>query len=72
MLELPNGSWAAFEIKLGEASVDTAAASLLRFTGKVDTARHGDPLALVVITGGRFAYKRPDGVTVVPITALGP
>lgn len=72
VLELPSGSWAAFEIKLGEVAADAAAASLLHFAGKVDTVRHGDPLALVVITGGRFAYKRPDGVIVVPITALGP
>lgn len=72
VLELPNGSWAAFEIKLGEVAADAAAASLLRFAGKVDSTRHGDPLALAVITGGRFAYKRPDGVIVVPITALGP
>ena len=72
VLELPNGSWAAFEIQLGEVATDSAAASLLRFAGKVDTARHGDPLALIVITGGRFAYQRPDGVIVVPISALGP
>lgn len=72
VLELPNGRWAAFEIKLGEAATDTAAASLLHFANKVDTQRHGEPLALVVITGGRFAYRRPDGVLVVPITSLGP
>lgn len=72
ILELPGGSWAAFEIKLGEAAVDAAAASLHHFAGKIDTMRHGDPLALVVITGGRFTYRRPDGVVVVPITALGP
>ena len=72
VLELPDGSWAAFEIKLGEAAADAAAASLLRFAGKVDTDRHGRPLALVVVTGGRFAYRRPDGVIVVPITTLGP
>ncbi len=72
VLELPNGSWAAFEIQPGEVATDSAAASLLRFAGKVDTARHGDPLALIVITGGRFAYQRPDGVIVVPISALGP
>jgi predicted AAA+ superfamily ATPase len=72
VLELPNGRWAAFEIKLGEAAADAAAESMLHFAGKVDTARHGDPLALVVITGGRFIYRRPDGVVVVPITALGP
>jgi predicted AAA+ superfamily ATPase len=72
VLELPDGRWAAVEIKLGEGAVDAAAAALLRFAGKVDTARHGDPLALIVVTGGRFTYRRDDGVIVVPITALGP
>lgn len=72
VLELPNGRWAAFEIKLGENAADSAAAALLHFAGKVDRARHGKPLALCVITGGRFTYQRPDGVAVVPITALGP
>lgn len=72
VLELPDGGWAAFEIKIGETAADAAAASLRRFAGRVDTARHGDALALAVITGGRFAYRRPDGVNVVPITALGP
>lgn len=72
VLELPNGRWAAFEIKLGENTADSAAAELSHFAGKVDTARHGEPLALCVITGGRFAYRRLDGVNVVPITALGP
>jgi len=72
VLETPDGSWAAFEIKLGEASVDAAASALLNCARKVDTNQHGKPMALVVITAGRFCYRRPDGVCVVPITALGP
>src|SRR5690606_24309939 len=68
VLELPNGRWAAFEFKLGEAAADAAAEALLHFARKIDTDRHGQPLALVVVTGGRFAYRRPDGVLVVPIT----
>lgn len=72
VLELPNGRWAAFEIKLGEAAADTAARALLHFAGTVDSERHGEPLALAVITGGRFTYRRPDGVDVIPISALGP
>ena len=72
VLELPNGRWAGFEFKLGEAQADAAAESLLGMASKVDAARHGEPAALVVVTGGRFAYRRPDGVLVVPITALGP
>jgi hypothetical protein len=72
ILELPNGRWAGFEFKLGEAQADTAAESLLHMASKVDIAKHGEPAALVVVTGGRFSYRRPDGVLVVPITSLGP
>lgn len=72
VLELPNGRWAGFEIKLGESAADTAAASLQHFASKIDTSQHGKPLALAVITGGQFTYRRRDGVDVIPITALAP
>ena len=72
VVELPNGKWAAFEFKLGEGATDAAAASLLDFASRIDTERHGEPAALVVVNGGRFAMHRKDGVTVVPLAALGP
>ncbi|MDH6277607.1 putative AAA+ superfamily ATPase [Aurantimicrobium minutum] len=72
IIELPNGSWAAVEVKLGENATDAAAASLLSFAEKVDTARHGKPVALIVINAGRYTYRRPDGVLVIPISVLGP
>lgn len=72
VLELPDGRWAGIEVKLGESAADAAAASLLRMAGKIDHERHGEAAALIVVTGGRFSYRRPDGVCVVPITALGP
>lgn len=72
IVELPDGRWAAVEIKLGEAAVDAAAQSLRAFAQRVDTERRGGPVALIVVTGGRYAYRRRDGVQVVPITALGP
>ncbi len=67
-----DGGWVAFEIKLGSGAVDEAAASLLRVRARVDPERHGEPRALVVVTGWGYAYRRPDGVTVVPIGTLGP
>ena len=67
-----DGAWAAFEVKLGPGAIDEAAASLLRVRARVDPARHGDPRALVAVTGWGYAYRRPDGVTVVPIGSLGP
>lgn len=72
ILALPDGTWAAIEVKLGESAADSAAESLLRVAGKIDNSRHGPPRALIVVTAGRLSYRRPDGVIVVPITALGP
>jgi predicted AAA+ superfamily ATPase len=72
ILELPGGRWAAFEVKLGEGAIEAGAASLLAFANTVDLERHGAPAALVVLTGGRFTYRRPDGVLVVPLAVLGP
>ena len=72
VVTLPGGRWAAFEVKLNPVAADIAAASLLRFASSVDTARHGEPAALGVITSTGYAVRRPDGVHVIPITALGP
>jgi nucleoid-associated protein YgaU len=55
-----------------QAGVDTAARSLLRVAQRVDAERHGPPAALAVITGWGYAYRRPDGVGVIPIGALAP
>ncbi|MFT3944201.1 MAG: DUF4143 domain-containing protein [Ancrocorticia sp.] len=72
ILELPDGQWAAFEINLGESAVEQAARALLNFSSKVDTERHGEAISLTVITGGRFSYRRDDGVNVVSVACLGP
>ena len=52
--------------------IDAAANSLVGFASEIDHARHGAPSALVVITATGGGGRRPDGVHVVPITALGP
>ena len=66
------GRWAAFEIKLGLGRIDEAAQSLLKFADRVDTTRCGEPAALAVIVERGFGYVRPDGVSVIPVAALGP
>ena len=65
------GRWAAFEIKLGTGRIDRAARALLKFAGRVDTERCGEPSALGVIVGGGYGYARRDGVAVIPVGALG-
>lgn len=72
-METVVGEWMAVEVKLGGGrAVEAAAASLRRLRGRVDASRHGEPVKLVVVTAGKRAYERPDGVSVVPIGALGP
>ncbi len=72
IVEARSGTWMAFEVKLGQGQIDAAAATLLRFASKVDTALAGPPAALGVITAAGYAYRRGDGIAVVPIGALGP
>ena len=71
IVELPDGSWIAVEVKLAASREEQAAASLNRFVGNLDTARTPPPRAMVIITGGQYAYTRPDGIHVVPIGTLG-
>ena len=71
IIEAADGRWAAFEVKLGSGQIEEAAANLLRFAERVDTAKCGKPSALGVIVGAGYSYFRSDGVAVVPIGALG-
>lgn len=72
VIEMPDGGWCAFEIKLGANQIDAAAANLLKIRDKIAEDPNGrPPKALCVISGlGSAAYTRPDGVMVVPISAL--
>jgi predicted AAA+ superfamily ATPase len=72
IVTLEDGRWAALEVKLNPDQVESAAASLLRFVDKVDTSRVGLPAFTGVITTRSPAYRRPDGVLVLPIAALAP
>lgn len=72
IVQLADGRWAAFEIKLGAGLVDEGAVSLRRFVDAVDIARCGEPACLAVISGTGFGYVRDDGIAVVPIGALAP
>ena len=69
-----DGTWLAAEIKLSHHSdtVDEAARSLLRLREKVTLQRQQSLAGLLVITALGPAHRRPDGIQVVPINALGP
>jgi len=70
IVSLNDGRWAAIEVKLGEHLADEAATNLIKLKNKVDTSRIGEPSFLMVLTGGKFAYQRNDGVIMVPLACL--
>lgn len=71
VVSLRDGRWGAIEIKLGSTEFDEAAAHLIRLKERVDEERMNAPSFLMILTGTEFAYRRPDGVLVVPIGCLG-
>lgn len=71
IVQLSDGRWGAFEIKLGMNQVDETAKKLLRICESAKNKQGAEPSFLCVICGmSNAAYKRPDGVYIVPITAL--
>ncbi|MDR1069747.1 MAG: DUF4143 domain-containing protein [Gracilibacteraceae bacterium] len=70
VMEYADGTWGAFEIKLGIGAADAAAKNLLKFADKIDTEKAKAPAALAVITANGFAHRRPDGVNVAPLSVL--
>ena len=73
VIELEDGNWCAFEIKLGANKIEEAAKNLLKIREEIKKENGKVPAVLCVICGlSNAAYQRPDGVYVVPITALRP
>lgn len=72
VLHRRNGTYALIEIKLGgEKAIEEAADSLKQLAAIIDHTRMPQPSFLMVLTAvGPYAYRRPDGVFVVPITCL--
>ncbi|MGI6578836.1 MAG: ATP-binding protein [Saccharofermentanales bacterium] len=71
VIELPDGNWCAFEIKLGANQIEQAAANLLKIKNDLLAEKAKIPSVLCVLCGlSNAAYLREDGVYVVPLTAL--
>lgn len=69
---LRDGRWGLVEIKLNQSQADAASDSLRRVANKVDQTIMGAPSFLLVVTADGYAYRRNDGVYVVPIGCLKP
>ncbi|MCH5309858.1 MAG: ATP-binding protein [Prevotella sp.] len=72
VVHLRNGSYGLVEIKLGgEKLIEEGAKTLKALSAIIDTSRMKAPAFRMVLTGvGDYAYKRTDGIFVVPIGSL--
>ena len=72
MIHLRNGHYGLVEIKLGgDDNIESGVKTLLSLASKIDTGRMPAPsFMMVLVSLGRYAYRRTDGVYVVPIGCL--
>ena len=72
VVHLKNGKYGLVEIKLGgEKLIEEGCSNLNKLTSIIDTSRMGQPAFKMILTAvGDYAYRRPDGVYIVPIGCL--
>lgn len=79
VLHLDDGRYALIEFKLGSAEIEMGAKHLLqirdlvkKYNQQEKQVQLREPDLLMIITGGKIAYTRPDGVKVIPLATLKP
>ena len=72
VIHLRDGSYGLIEIKLGgDRLIEEGVTSLKKLSSLIDTTKMEKPSFLMVLTGtSPYAYKRDDGVFIVPIGCL--
>lgn len=72
MIHLRNGSYGLIEIKLGGSKlIEEGALNFKNLRDKIDTTKMNNPSFMAIIVGiGEYAYRREDGIYIIPITCL--
>lgn len=72
VIHLRNGSYGLVEIKLGgDKLIEEGAANLLTLSRKIDTTKMKSPSFMMILTAvGKYAFRRDDGIYIVPIGCL--
>ncbi|MDR0886122.1 MAG: DUF4143 domain-containing protein [Clostridiales Family XIII bacterium] len=70
IIEMRDGAWSGFEIKLGGSDIEKGTESLIRLKKKIVRDGGKEPNSLCVITGTDIAYQQENGVYIIPITML--
>ncbi len=79
VLHLADGRYALIECKLGSREIEEGAQHLLQLKQLIEEYNKNEkqvtlraPDLLIILTGGKMAYSRPDGVKIIPIATLKP
>lgn len=72
VIVLRDGRWAAIEVKMGASGFDQAAGNLRKLANRINTNKMQEPSFLMILSATEYAYKRQDGVYVVPLGCLKP
>lgn len=67
---LRDGSWGAVEIKMGSAGFEPAASNLKKLVERINVDKMREPSFLMILTATEYAYRRDDGIYVVPLGCL--
>ena len=71
VVHLNDGRYALIECKLGKTKIEEGAQNLLKVNKLIEANdKIRNPSFLAVLTGGKIAYTRKDGVKVIPIGCL--
>ncbi|MCL2068188.1 MAG: DUF4143 domain-containing protein [Treponema sp.] len=72
IVEKSDGAWGMLEVKLGSNQEEEAAQNLHSLAARIDVSKSGNPAFLAIVTGGKYPYRREDGIFVIPIGCLSP
>ena len=72
VIHLRNGNYGLIEIKLGgEKLIQEGVDNLISLSNKIDTGKMNKPSFMAIIVGiGEYAYRRYDGIYIIPIACL--
>ena len=70
VLHIQDGRYGLIEIKLGSSDIEKGASHLLKLRDLIKKHGMREPSFLLVLTGGKMAYRRKDDVMIIPIGCL--
>jgi len=70
IIHMNDGRWGAAEIKMSANDIEKGVRNLMKLKEKVDTEKTGEPSFMMILTSTERAYRRSDGVYIVPIGCL--